>query len=343
MNDRLRESTVQRDATIRDGMRSLDRSETQIVLVVDGLRLLGTATDGDIRRGLLAGATLDSPLAAHMNRRFFSVGPGAGRAEVLELMQARQIVQVPVVDDDMNVVGLHLLHEMLGVAERDNHAVIMAGGRGTRLAPLTESVPKPMLPVAGRPILERILLHLVGCGIRHVYLAVNYRAEMIEDYFGTGHAIGCRIEYLREDEPLGTGGALALLPRPPSHPLLVMNGDLITQVNVGGLFEFHERGDQTVTMAVRKYYHTIPYGCVDTRGSELVGFDEKPTISRLVNAGMYVLDPDVVGLVQAGESLSMPDIIQRALDRGDTVRVREIDEDWIDVGRHEELDRARGR
>ena len=318
---------------------------SQIVLVVDDRdRLHGILTDGDIRRALLAGGALDSPLAPYVNRDCFTVGEGAGRADVLELMQARQIAQVPVVDPEHRVTGLHLLHEMMAVIERPNWAVVMAGGRGTRLGELTDVVPKPMLPVAGRPILERIVLHLVGSGIRQVYLSVNYLAEMIEEHFGDGHRFGCSIQYLREEEPLGTGGSLALLPRGkdgPADPVLVMNGDLVTQASVGRIIDFHERGDHALTMAVRRYFQQIPFGCVQVDRDELVGFVEKPTTSQLINAGIYVLDPDCLELLPAVEPASMPDIVRRIQASGRTARVFEIDDDWIDVGRRDQLDRAR--
>jgi dTDP-glucose pyrophosphorylase len=345
MIDHLRSSTRSADATVADAMRSLEESGSQIVLVVDDRdRLVGTLTDGDLRRALLAGASLTSPLEPHVNRDFFTVSPEARRADVLELMQARHIAQVPVVDAQRRVAGLHLLHELVTVIERPNWAVVMAGGRGDRLGDVTRTVPKPMLPVAGRPILERIVLHLVGSGIRRIYLSVNYMGEVIEDHFRDGHRFGCKIEYLREEHPLGTGGSLALLPTGadgPVDPFLVMNGDLVTQANVGRIFDFHETGNHALTMAVRKYLHRIPYGCVDVDGDELVGFVEKPTTIRLINAGIYVLNPECLDLLPAAEAASMPDLVQRIRAGGRTVKVLEIDDEWIDVGLRDQLDQAR--
>jgi dTDP-glucose pyrophosphorylase len=344
MTDQLRQSIVPATATIADAMRSLDESGSQIVLVVDDRdRLVGTVTDGDIRRALLNGMSLDSPVGRHANRDCFTVPEETARADVLELMQARQIAQVPVIDADRRVVGLHLLQAMVTGIERPNWAVVMAGGRGTRLGDLTDDVPKPMLHVAGRPILERIVLQLVGSGIRRIYLSVNYRAEVIEDHFRDGHRFGCQIEYLREERPLGTGGSLALLPRGarrPSHPLVVMNGDLVTQANVGRIIDFHASGKQAATMAVRRYHHQIPFGCVEVKGDTLVGFAEKPTATQLINAGIYVMDPGCLGLISP-EPASMPDLVRRIQADGQTVRIFEIDDDWIDVGRRDQLDQAR--
>ncbi|HEU4671365.1 MAG TPA: sugar phosphate nucleotidyltransferase, partial [Candidatus Limnocylindrales bacterium] len=264
------------DATgcLRDAMTAIDRSRTGISLAVDDRhRLVGVLTDGDIRRALLGGASLDGPLAPHLVDSFVAVDAGASRGEVLDLMQARRIAQVPVLDPDGAVVGLHLLHEMVGVDRRPNWAVVMAGGEGRRLRPLTEAVPKPMLRVAGRPILERIVFHLVSHGIERVFLAINYRGEMIEEHFGDGSRFGCRIEYLREERPLGTGGPISLLPEPPTHPLLVMNGDLVTQADVGAMVDRHRQRGDVVTIGVGRYVHTVPYGCVRRSGDLVTGIE----------------------------------------------------------------------
>jgi NDP-sugar pyrophosphorylase family protein len=218
----------------------------------------------------------------------------------------------------------------------------MAGGKGARLGALTLHVPKPMLRVAGRPILERIVLHLVGNGVRRVFLAVNYLAEVIESHFRDGEGFGCRIEYLREEQPLGTGGALALLPEPPQRALLVMNGDLITQTQVGRMLDFHEEGGQAVTMAVRRHVQQVPYGCVEVSGDALVGFAEKPTSEHLINTGIYVLAPQALRMLRCGEAISVPALIERVRGADGAVRVFETDDEWIDVGQVDELSRARG-
>ena len=242
MTSRLSACLVPESGTLRDAMATLDRGARQIALAVDADgRLVGVVTDGDLRRALLGGAALGDPLGPRLNREFVNVTPGEGRPEVLDLMRARHVSAVPVVDGEHRPVGLHLLQEFVAPVERPNWAVIMAGGQGIRLRPLTESLPKPMLKVAGRPILERLILHLVGSGIRRVFISVNYLGHVIEDHFGDGSDFGCRIEYLREAEPLGTAGSLSLLPT-PTDPVLVMNGDLVTSADVGHLLDFHEAG-----------------------------------------------------------------------------------------------------
>jgi NDP-sugar pyrophosphorylase family protein len=289
---------------------------------------------------------LDDEVAPFANRSFTAVDPTASRAWVLDLMQARTIAQVPVLDDAGQVIGLHVLREVIAGDPLPNVAVIMAGGRGTRLRPLTEQVPKPMLRVAGRPILERIVLHLVGSGIRRIHLAINYRGEQIEEHFGDGSAMGCEIGYLREDpeEPLGTAGALSLLADSDrgEGPLLVMNGDLVTDFDVRGLIDFHRHGGAVATVGARPYAHEVPYGLVEERAGVLVSLREKPTLGWLVNAGVYCIEPVLLDRLRGGESLLMTELLADCLQRGETVSVHQLAGDWADVGRPDELDSARG-
>ncbi|HZS37721.1 MAG TPA: nucleotidyltransferase family protein [Polyangia bacterium] len=342
--ERMQLSTVRAGATLRDAMLALESGGTEVTLVVGGDRqLVGIVTDGDLRRALLRGATLDTSIDGFVNARFVSVGPAAARTEVLDQMQARRIGQIPIVDDDGTLVGLHLMHDVLGTPERANWAVIMAGGRGTRLAPLTENVPKPMLRVAGRPILERLVLHAVGFGIRRLFLAINYLGSVVEEHFGDGARFGCRIEYLREPRALGTGGALSLLPEPAREPLLVMNGDLVTQANLGAMLDAHAHGGHAATLGVRRYFHTVPFGCVEIESGRVRAMEEKPTLTRLVNAGIYVLGPQVVGRVVRDTELALPSLLDDCLQRGESVSAFEIEDDWIDVGQREQLAQARGR
>lgn len=343
MTYRYEEGTVALDATVRDAMLALERSGAEVVLVLGAdERLVGITTDGDLRRGLLAGASLDGPVAALMRRDFTAVAPETGRAAVLDLMHARRFSQVPIVDRDGKLCGLHLLHDVVGRKERENCAVIMAGGRGTRLAPLTDDVPKPMLQVAGRPILERIVLGLVGAGIRRIFLAIHYLGHRVEEHFGDGRKLGCDICYLREREPLGTAGALSLLDPAPSLPLLVMNGDLVTQLNAADMLDFHGSGGQRLTVGTRRYLHRVPFGCVELRDGAVASIEEKPLLGRVVNAGIYVVDPELVARVPKGLPSTMPGLVQDCLDRGELVRPFAIEDEWIDVGQHEQLRLARG-
>jgi dTDP-glucose pyrophosphorylase len=342
VTDELARCIVRRDASIRDALNAIDRGAGGIVLVVDDAgRLVAIATDGDLRRALLAGHAIDDPLGDVPNERFVAVDAGQSRVDALDLMRGRRISAIPAVDAEGRPVALHLLAGFLRHAPRDNQALIMAGGLGTRLRPLTEDVPKPMLRVAGRPILERIVLHLVGFGIERISISVGYLSEVIERHFGDGTDFGARIDYLREDEPLGTAGALGLLPQPPIAPLVVVNGDLVTSVDVDAMLRAHARGGFAATIGTRRYLHTVPFGCIVRDGERVVSIEEKPTLSREVNAGIYVLDPWVAGLVTRGERATMLDVLAGVLERGETVGAFEVDDDWLDVGQREQLRLAR--
>lgn len=335
--------TIGVNGTIREAMMSLEKSGLEVVLVTDDQKmLLGIMTDGDIRRALLAGSSLESPLGNCINRDFIRVSPMAGRTQIVDLMQARGISQLPITNEMGQLVGLHTLREILGAVERDNWAVIMAGGRGERLRPITDSLPKPMIRVAGRPILERIILHLVGFGIRRIFVSVNYKARMVEDYFSDGKALGCEIQYLKENEPLGTGGALSLLPEKPPHAILVLNGDVLSQFDVAGMLSFHENGNYRATVAVHDYVHTVPYGVVETREDYITGLREKPAKIWLVNAGIYTLDPVLLDRVPRQTFFPLPSLVEECLEKGESVGAFRINGDWLDVGKHRDLKIALG-
>jgi dTDP-glucose pyrophosphorylase/CBS domain-containing protein len=332
------------DATIRQTMQVIGAAGLEIAFVVEGdtFRLVGTVSDGDIRRALLSGATLADPVIGCANRNCITIPETSGRSHALDQMRARGISQIPIVNEFNCLVGVHSLREILGVYNRPNLAVIMAGGRGERLRPLTDNVPKPMIKIAGRPILERLVLHLTGYGIKTIFLSVNYMSNVIQNHFGDGSKFGCVIKYLEEEQPLGTAGALSLLPEIPSHPFIVTNGDLITDFDVGAMLRFHQQKSNAISIGVRQYQHTVPFGVLDMSGDLVVAVREKPSVICETNAGVYVLSPALVERVRKDTPTTMPELVSDCLARNENVGGFRIEGDWIDVGRPADLAAASG-
>ncbi len=337
------------EATIRESIVAIQNGGANISLAVnDSGVLVGIVTDGDVRRALLEGYQLSDPVEQFIQRIPFTVGPNESRTFILDLMQARGMSQVPIVDESGALIGLHLIRELLGQSPRPNIAVILAGGRGSRLIPMTNEVPKPMLEVAGRPILERIVTHLVGFGIQRIAISVGYLHEQIEEHFGDGAKFGCQILYLREDPatPLGTGGPLAMLEN-VYHDLdasvLVLNGDLITQFNVADFLEDHRVSGSALTIGVVPYTHEVPFGVVEISDDGLVSsISEKPIIEKTVSAGIYACEPSILKNLPRGQFMPMTRIIDDSLSRGDAVSIWSCDNEWSDIGRPQDLAKAKG-
>jgi dTDP-glucose pyrophosphorylase len=340
----VKQLCIDADASLFEAMQVIEGGAEAIAFVCNGDgRVIGSLSDGDVRRALLAGAGLhDRCLRSAMQPNFVWVPPEVGRAEVLDIMRAREIGQLPVLDAKGRLQGLHTVGRLLSSMKRENWVVIMAGGLGSRLQPLTKMIPKPMVKVAGRPILERLVLHLMGCGMRRFFISVNYLGDVIEQHFGDGSSFGCRIEYLRETQPLGTGGSLSLLSPKPDRPIVVINGDLITQCDVAHMIDFHDAGGYAATFGVKPHNVEIPFGVARVEGNCLVELKEKPTERMLINAGIYVLSPAVLALINAGEELPITDLFGRCLSKGLPVGAHVVHDDWIDVGQFNDLRRARG-
>lgn len=334
LSEPWRKTLLASDATLQQAIVSLDASALQIAMVVDADGgLIGTLTDGDIRRGLLRGLDMQSPVGSIVNREPLVVPPQLEREMVLQLMQANKVRQLPVVDGQRRVVGLHVWDELLVPAQRPNTMVIMAGGKGVRLRPYTEHCPKPMLPVGGKPMLEHIIERARAEGFQRFVLAVHYLGHMIEDYFGDGSRWQVNIDYLREEAPLGTAGALALLGVKPEQPLIVTNGDVLTDIHYGELLDFHNHHGAAATMAVRLHEWQHPFGVVRTSGVDIIGFEEKPVIKSHINAGVYALDPSVLEHMQKSEHCDMPTLFGKLQERGLRTVVYPMHEPWLDVGR----------
>jgi dTDP-glucose pyrophosphorylase len=335
---RWQHAVLPADSTIEQAIRNLDQVAIKIILVVNEKgEFEGTISDGDIRRGLLNGLLFQSSISSVIHKNALVVPPSVGRDLVLQLMVANKIQQIPILNDARQVVGVHLWDEVASNPVRSNVMIIMAGGKGTRLRPHTETCPKPLLPIAGKPMLEHIIENAKQEGFSKFIISINYLGEMIVDHFGSGKRWDVHIDYVREDSPLGTAGALGLLAPVPSEPFVITNGDVITDIRYGELLDFHKRCNASATMAVRVHEWQNPFGVVQTNGVEIVGFEEKPVVRSHINAGVYALSPDVLGLLAPHVHCDMPTLFERVKAQGLQTVAYPMHEPWLDVGRPTDL------
>jgi dTDP-glucose pyrophosphorylase/CBS domain-containing protein len=345
--------------TLREAMLCIDRNKQGVALVVNSeQRLVYTITDGDLRRAVLQRLSLDTSITewAQLRPEFGNRHPttapmGTPSAVLMRLMQTAMIRHVPLTDEAGRVVDLALLSDLTAETNAPFSAVVMAGGQGTRLRPLTDELPKPMLPVGDRPLMEHIVNQLRSAGIRQVNVTTHYKPEAITRHFGDGRKFGVKINYVHEEDPLGTAGALGLIPK-PSGPLLVINGDILSRVNFRAMLDFHHEYEAQLTMGVRLYEHQVPYGVVEPEGVVVRQLSEKPTVRLFVNAGIYLLDPMVFDYLPGGERalgidaqrpaarFDMPELIQRLLADGRRVVSFPINEYWRDIGQHADYELA---
>lgn len=335
-------TTVPKTACLRDVINSLEASKSQIVLVLDEAGfLVGVMTDGDVRRAILAGVDLSASVVGIMNTNPTSAPVATPRWRLLSQMREKSLHQLPLLNDEGQVIDLVTLAELAGSVKVSNPVVLMAGGIGKRLRSLTQDCPKPMLKVGKKPILEFILESLIDQGFATFYIAVNYHAEIICDHFGDGAQWGVNIEYLREKEQLGTAGGLSLLPRVPETPVVVVNGDVLTRVDVNEILKFHVQQNALATMGIREYEFQIPYGVVSIQNSNIAQIVEKPVHQYLVSAGIYIVSPPALSHIPHKTYFDMPMLFQKLIEVKAVTRAYPIREYWIDVGGLEELERAR--
>ena len=331
---------ITQDVSILDAIKVIDSGGVQIALVVDGVgKLVGTVTDGDVRRGVLKGIDFNEPISKIMFTK-----PSVGKrdttiSQALAIMHRKQIHQLPIVDEQGKLIGLKL-SETLYESRLENEVVLMAGGFGKRLNEMTESCPKPMLKVGKKPILETILENFVAAGFYKFTISLGYLGHMISGYFGDGSKWGAEINYITENEPLGTAGALSLLKQKPKLPFVVMNGDLLTQVDLKSLLQFHNNHNAIATMCVRGFEHSIPYGVVNIEEHIITGLEEKPIQSVLVNAGIYVLSPHCWNYIPKKKFFNMTTLFDKLIADGKKPIAFPIHEYWIDIGRKEDFDKA---
>jgi dTDP-glucose pyrophosphorylase len=328
-------------ADVREVIRAIDRGAVEIALAVDAhRRLLGTVTDGDIRRALLTGTRLEDPIAPIVHRAPVTAPIGTEATLLLRLMTEHAIEQVPLLDEDQ-VVDLATIRELVRVGPEQGPVVIMAGGEGRRLRPLTEDTPKPMLPVGDRPLLEHVISQVRAAGFTKVMMAVNYRSEVIERHFGDGGEFGVDIDYIHEHERLGSAGALALVRSELDRPFIVVNADLLTNVNLGALARFHREQQNALTVGVRQCAIQVPYGVVELDGLAVTGLTEKPALEFFINAGIYAVNPEAIALMpEEIREFNMTDLIEAALGAGARVGSFPISEYWLDIGQLSDYERA---
>ncbi|MBN1379004.1 MAG: nucleotidyltransferase family protein [Gammaproteobacteria bacterium] len=333
-------------AVLRDVVSTIEASRRRIAVIVDSNGyLLGTLTDGDVRRCLLAGGTLGTFAMDAMNKNPVIAKVGSTDQLLLDLMRGANILAIPLVDANKRFVKIVHISELgedrLEEKSGFELAVIMAGGEGNRLRPLTENIPKPMVDVGGIPLLERQVCRLVKAGIKHLYISLNYLGHVIEDHFQDGSAFGIRIDYLREDEKLGTAGALSLLPNGINETMLVMNGDVLTTSNLNSLYTYHKNNKALITVAAVEHQVNIPFGVIKSEGVYAVDIEEKPSQKYLCNAGIYALSSDALGMIPGETFCNMTDIIRDCFSKNKPVAVFPLHEYWSDVGTLDDLEKAR--
>lgn len=334
------EISVRAVLPLREALSVMDKGGEGFLVVTeaDG-SVVGVVSDGDVRRALIHGVSLEVPVASVMNRDFKFWPQGSPRDAAAKYLKTLKCRQLPILDSARKLIDI-LFSDHLDEMRRDNPAVIMAGGRGVRLRPITESVPKPMLKIGDKPFLQNTLEILIDQGFRTFYFCVNYLAEQIVEHFGDGSRWGVNIRYVHEDKELGTAGALALIEDAGVRPCLVMNGDLVTKLDFGSLLDFHEAHGNAATMAVRTMEFQVPFGVVETSGSKVVEIKEKPVSTHLVNAGIYVVNPSCFRKIPKGEAIDMPSFLATLIRTNQLVGYFPIYESWLDIGRLEDYQRA---
>ena len=337
----LESFTLTAAASAAEALAQLRRNEYGVAYVIDDdRRVVGALTDAHVRRAVLDGRPLETPVTGIMSTRPVAAGPSATDAELIELMLSHRLGCVPVLVDD-RLASVRFLDDLPHTRPAPT-ALVMAGGRGVRLRPVTDKVPKPLLRLGSRSIVERIVSAMVPAGVAEVFLAVNYMAEVFEQRLGSGEQLGVQLHYVREERPMGTAGALSMLPpeaREAQGPILVANGDIVTTLDFRRLLDFHWRHGGAVTVAGVEYVSDVPYGVLRVAQHHLLSIEEKPERRDLCSAGIYVLEPDVLRLLEPDTPLDMPDLIDGVLAEGLSVQVFPIMEKWFDIGGTAEFER----
>ncbi len=341
MNNNWKSILVSPNSTILEVLKIIDREALQLAIVIDNhQKLLGTVTDGDIRRALINDKALNTEISKVMFTAPITLPVNASKSEVLNVMESKGILAIPLMKDK-HVVGLATLQDLIQHTQYENPIFIMAGGFGTRLKPLTDNCPKPMLKVGDKPILETLLLRFRRAGFHNFYISTHYLPDVITNYFGDGSKLGINITYINEDKPLGTGGALGLLPGDLIElPTILINGDILTTLDFSKLLEFHSNNEACATMCVREYEYKIPYGVIESEGINIKKMVEKPTHRYSVNAGIYVLEASLIQSVEKNVYIDMPSLLEEKLNKNKNVNHYTFHDYWLDIGQMDDYHRA---
>lgn len=332
---------VKESTSILEVLQIIDKSSKQIAIVVDkNKKLLGTISDGDIRRALLNNVSLNESVKNIYFKTPTVASINNSKEEIINICRTKKLHQIPIIDDKGDLIGLEILDELISKEIKTNKVILMVGGLGTRLRPLTENTPKPMLKVGNKPILQTIVEKFAEHGYINIVMCVNYKSNIIQDYFGDGKEFGVNIEYILENQRMGTAGALSLLKEKPAEPFFVMNGDLLTNVNFEYLHDFHISNNSMGTMCVREYDFQVPYGVVNLENSKILSIEEKPTHKFFVSAGIYMLTPDALKYIPKNKFYDMPTLFEKLISEKQNTISFPLREYWLDIGRIEEFEKA---
>lgn len=329
------------NATIKEALDKINVGGLSIAVVVDATKkVVGTLTDGDIRRGLLSGLTLDDPIQTIYNTNPTLANCNEAKEKIIQKAISKMLYQIPIVDNEGKLTDIEDLATLLRVNKRNNRVILMAGGLGTRLKPLTEQIPKPLLKVGNKPILETIIENFEQYGFSNITISVNYKADMIKEYFGDGSRFNVNIDYIEETKRLGTAGALSLIENRPQEPFFVMNADLLTNVNFTHLLDYHSFENSMATMCVREYDIQIPYGVIEFDKNRITSIKEKPIHKFFANAGIYTLSPHIFDYIPKNQFYDMPTLFEHLINDNKKVLSFPIHEYWLDIGQHHDFIRA---
>ena len=337
---KIDEIKINQNASIKQALKVIDKGAIKVAVVLsdDGL-LLGMLNDGDIRRALLKGMSLDDSITSIINRDPVVANINDTKERILELANEKKLHQIPIISNG-KLIGIQDIREFLAPKNKPNKVILMVGGLGTRLRPLTNDVPKPMLDVGNKPILHTIVENFAKYGYTDIIMCVNYKSEIIKEYFGNGDKFGVKIEYVLESQRMGTAGALSLLQKRPKDDFFVMNGDLLTNVNFEYLHEYHKDSNALASICIRKYEMQVPYGVVNVRANKVTSIEEKPTQSFFVSAGIYMFSPIVLDFIPKGVFYDMPTLFSELLKHDFPIHPFPIREYWLDIGKMDEYRRA---